>query len=219
MAYLTMNVGKAERLLSIFGGAAMLYHILRSRKASLLKTISGTYLLLRGLTGFCVVYDRMGKTQLDYRTRNINIRSTLHVNRPRSHVYAYWRRLENLPTFMKHLKKVEVLDSLRSRWTAAFTDEVGTVSWNSEIVKDDPGTTLGWHSLPGSAVENAGKITFTDDGSGGTIVHIVFSYHAPLGVMGEKAGRLLSPVVKDIVEEDIRNFKRTIEAEVAVTKP
>lgn len=220
MARLSTNVGRTERVLSVAGGALLLFDILSRRKTSLVQTIAGTYLLLRGVTGFCLGYDRLGKNEVDFRTPNINIRTSLTVNRPRDQVYAFWRRLENLPLFMKHLKKVEILNETTSEWTAAIAGGIGTFSWKSEIVKDDPGDTLSWHSLPGSAVENAGKITFSDAWNAGTMVDIVISYHAPLGLLGEKAGRLLNPLFEKMVHEDVRNFKRYIEASgVPTTAP
>ena len=115
---------------------------------------------------------------------------------------------------MRHLKKVQVLDETTSEWTASIPrlpGKLGTVSWKSEIVKDDPGALLSWKSLPGSAIENAGKVSFNDAGKFGTEVHVVISYHAPLGLVGEKAGKLLNPLFEKMVREDIRNFKRFIE--------
>lgn len=211
MAKLSTNVGGPERILSVAGGALMLLNTLSNKKSNLVQTLAGTYLLLRGVTGFCLAYERLGKKELDFRAPNVNIRTSVTVNRPRDQVYALWRRLENLPLFMKHLKKVEILDESRSEWTAALIGDVGTISWTSEIVKDDPGDTLSWHSLPGSSVENAGKITFTDAWNAGTLVDIVISYHAPLGLLGEKAGRLLNPLFERMVEEDVRNLKRYME--------
>ena len=211
MAQLNTNVGGPERVLSVAGGALLLFDIILKKKTSLLQTITGTYLLLRGVTGFCIAYDRMGKNDVDFRTSNVNIRTSVTVNRPRDQVYAFWRRLENLPLFMKHLKKVEVLDETTSEWTAAIAGGLGTIAWKSEIVKDDPGDTLSWRSLPGSSLENAGKITFSDAWNAGTLVEIVISYHAPLGLLGEKAGRLLNPVFEKLVYEDVKNFKRYIE--------
>lgn len=207
MAHLHTNVGVSERLLSVVGGALLLYDTITKRRVSLLHTMGGTYLLLRGVTGFCLAYDRLGKKEVDHRTQNINIRTSMTVNRPRDQVYAFWRRLQNLPLFMTHLKSVNVLDDQHSEWTAALAGDLGTFSWKSEIVKDDPGSTLSWHSLPGSSIENAGKITFSDAGLAGTQLDIVISYHAPLGIVGEKAGRLLNPVFEKMVEEDIENFK------------
>lgn len=211
MIHQRANVGIPERLLSVAGGAALLADILANRKINFLQTIAGSYLLLRGITGFCLAYDQIGKREVDYRTPNVNIRTSLTINRPRDQVYAFWRRLQNLPLFMKHLQNVTVLDDRLSEWTAVIAGDVGTVSWTSEIVKDDPGAVLSWHSLPESAIENAGKITFTDEGLTSTRVRIVISYHAPLGILGEKAGRLLTPMFERMVLNDVKNFKHYME--------
>ena len=61
MTHLRTNVSVSERLISVAGGAALLYDTIINRKASLLQTVTGTYLLLRGVTGFCLAYDRLGK--------------------------------------------------------------------------------------------------------------------------------------------------------------
>ena len=219
MTHLRTNVSVSERLISVAGGAALLYDTIINRKASLLQTVTGTYLLLRGVTGFCLAYDRLGKKEINHRTPNINIRTSLTVQRSRDQVYAFWPRLQNLPLFMKHLKWVKVLDEKHSEWAAAFAGDIGTLSWKSEIVKDDPGSILSWHSLPDSSIQNAGKITFSDSGLMGTKVDVVISYHAPLGVVGEKAGRLFNPMFEKMVREDVENFKRYMESsDVSVTQ-
>ena len=112
---------------------------------------------------------------------------------------------------MKHLQNVTVLDEKLSEWTAVLLRDVGTVSWTSEIVKDDPGAMLSWHSVPDSSIENAGKITFEDAGLMSTRVDIVISYHAPLGILGEKTARLLNPVFEKMVRDDVNSFKEYIE--------
>lgn len=211
MTSVNQNVGTAERLISLLGGAYLLYSTLTERKPNAMQTLAATYLLLRGATGICLAYQGLGKTQVDYKSQNINIRTALKVNRPRHQVYASWRRLENLPQFMKHLKSVEVLDEKTSEWTAAGPGNVGTLSWKSEIVKDDPGAVLSWQSLPGSSIENAGKVTFDDLGESATALNVVISYHAPLGLLGEAAGRLINPLFENMVKQDIRNFRQYIE--------
>jgi uncharacterized membrane protein len=214
MMQVNTNIGTSERVLSVLGGAWLLFDAIVKRKANILQTMTGSYLLLRGVTGVCLAYQGLGKTSVDYEPQNINIKTTLTVNRPRDQVYAFWRRLEQLPQFMRHLKSVQVLDEHISEWTANIPEipgNLGTLSWKSEIVKDDPGALLSWRSLPGSSIENAGKVTFSDAGKFGTELHVVISYHAPLGLLGEKAGRLLNPVFEKMVKEDIRNFKRFIE--------
>lgn len=211
MVSLTTNVGRAERLLSVLGGGYLLYDAVSQKKASIVQGLAGSYLLLRGFTGFCPLYQAVGKTELDFRTQNINIKTALTVNRPRDQVYAFWRRLENLPVFMKHLKSVVVSDESISEWRAVVPGALGTIMWKSQIVRDDPGALLSWQSLPGSAIENTGKITFSDAGKFGTEIHVVISYHAPLGLLGEKTIRLFNPIFEGMVKEDIRNFKRYME--------
>lgn len=219
MTNLRTNVSVPERLLSVAGGATLLYDIIFKRKTSFLQTMAASYLLLRGVTGFCIAYDQLGKREVDHRSPNVNIRTSLTVNRPRDQVYAFWRRLQNLPLFMKHLQNVTVLDEKLSEWSAVLIGDVGTISWTSEIVKDDPGAMLSWHSVPQSSIENAGKITFEDGGPGATRLDIVISYHAPLGLLGEKAARLLNPLFERMVHDDVENFKHYIEtAELPIAR-
>lgn len=213
------NINTAERVLSVLAGLYLLYDSVVKRQTTSAKTFIGSYLLLRGATGFCLAYRGLGKTAVDYKPQNINIKTALTVNRSRDQVYAAWRRLDELPRFMKHLKRVEVLNETLSEWTAVTPGNIGKLSWRSEIVKDDPGALLSWHSLPGSSIENAGKVTFSDAGKSGTEVHVVISYHAPLGLVGEKAGRLVNPIFEKMVKEDIRNFKTYMETgEVPATQ-
>lgn len=212
MKQINTNVGTSERVLSVLGGAWLLMDAIVRQKVNLAQTMAGSYLLLRGITGVCLAYQGLGKTAVDYRTQNINIKTSLTVKRPRHQVYAFWRRLENLPQFMKHLRRVKVLDEKISEWTANVPGPLGAVSWKSEIIKDDPGALLSWQSLPGSSIENAGKVTFEDAGESGTELNVVISYHAPLGILGEKAGRLINPIFEDMVKEDVKNFKRYIES-------
>jgi uncharacterized membrane protein len=214
MMQVNTNIGTSERVLSVLGGAWLLFDAIIKRKTNILQTMAGSYLLMRGVTGVCLAYQGLGKTSVEYKPQNINIKTTLTVNRPRDQVYAFWRRLEQLPQFMRHLKRVEVLDEKTSEWTANIPEIPGnlvTVSWKSEIVKDDPGALLSWHSLPESTIENAGKVTFSDAGESGTELNVVITYHAPLGLLGEKAGRLLNPMFEKMVKEDIGNFKQLIE--------
>lgn len=216
---MTTNVGVPERIVSVLGGALLLYNGLSKRNLSLVKTIAAGYLVFRGATGHCPVYHGVGKTEVDYRPPNVNIKTALTVNRPRHAVYAFWRKLENLPLFMKHLDSVKEINEKLSEWKLRIPGGLGTVSWKSEIVKEEPGDFLSWHSISDAGIENAGKIEFRDAGKFGTEIHVVISYHAPLGIVGEKAARIFNPMFETAVREDVRNFKRYIETgEVPVTE-
>ena len=112
---------------------------------------------------------------------------------------------------MKHLVSVKEIDSLHSQWSAKIPGLSGSINWEAEIVKEELNEFLGWNSLPGSVIENAGKIEFFDAGINNTQINAVITYRAPLGTVGEKIARLLSPVFRRMVEEDLKNFKEVIE--------
>ncbi len=202
-----LNVSNIERVLSVMGGTYLLIDSTLKKEFSILKTLAAGFLLFRGVSGHCPLYQSVGKTEPEFHAKNVNIKAMITVSKPRHEVYGFWRRLENLPTVMKHLEKVTIIDEHTSEWTARLPAGLGTITWQSEIIKDEPGALLSWQSLPGSAIENAGKVEFSDAGKWGTNLHIVISYHAPLGVVGEQAARLVNPVFEKMVKQDIKNVK------------
>lgn len=205
------NVSNTERAISCLAGSLLLYDAISGKKHGIPKAVLAGYFLSRGVTGHCGLYSAIGKTKPDNRSRNVNIQVTLEVDRPRQEVYALWRKLENLPLFMEHLEIVNSIDDNISVWEARIPGGVGTVRWRSEIVKEIPGELLGWQSISGSSIENAGKVEFEDTSQGGTLLHVVVSYHAPWGIPGEGVARIFNPYFKQLVREDILNFKNFIE--------
>ncbi len=210
------NVNMPERLLSIAGGAFIAYKGLKQLKKhpviALEEAMVGGVLLYRGATGFCPVYAAMNKDSAD--TGAINISESLIVNRPRAEVYAFWRKLENLPKFMKHLSSVEEQDNKRSQWRANLPGEIVKLTWNAEITREEEGSYIGWQSVEGSMVDNAGKVRFADAINGtGTELTIDISYFPPAGSLGQGIARLLNGVFEKMVREDIQNFKNYLEGE------
>ncbi|MGV3461195.1 MAG: SRPBCC family protein [Flavobacterium sp.] len=211
------NIGDLERAVSILGGAYLLYHGLR-KKHSVLEVIAGGLMIARGATGYCpasAAGQRLMHRAEKPKDSNINIHARLIIKRPMEEVYNFWRHLGNLPLFMEHLESVTVLSETRSEWKAKLPGGIGSVTWNAEIVAEEPYRYIGWQSTSGSLVKNAGKVTFKDAGELGTLVHIVFSYHAPLGVAGEEIGKLLNPYFEKMVRKDIMGFKRFMETGTA----
>ncbi|MDN5288919.1 MAG: hypothetical protein JWR38_5193 [Mucilaginibacter sp.] len=206
-----INLNWPERYTSILGGAKLGFsgfkNIFSSPLASILKIGAGGYLLSRGITGHCELYKRIGK--LSTNPINVNIRSTFTVNKPRHKVYDFWRKLDNLPLFMKHLESVEMIDSKYSRWVLKLPADIATVSWHAEIVRDEPNEMIGWSSLPDSMINNAGKVRFQDTADGkGTIVDVVISYQPPAGGVGAGIAQALNPLFKKMVDKDVQNFKQ-----------
>ncbi|MBC7746165.1 MAG: cyclase/dehydrase [Flavobacterium sp.] len=211
------NLSWSERLASIGAGTSMFSVGLRSilshplRNGVILAT-SG-YMVYRGVTGYCPVKSFINSKTSGIKSSNVNIRTSVYVDSPRREIYDFWRKLENLPLFMSHLKSVKTLNNKRSRWEAVLPGNIAKVSWEAEIVNDDPGNVIGWKSIEGSEIDNAGKVEFTDAADGhGTVIQVVISYLPPSGgYFKSKITDFLSPVFEKIVRSDINNFKKYLE--------
>lgn len=212
-----INLNWPERYISIVTGAQLSFsgirHLFSRPFRSLLKLGAGGYLLNRGITGHCEIYSRIGKHTQE--PINVNIRSSFIIDKPRNEVYQFWRKLDNLPLFMSHLESVEILDSKRSHWVLKLPTNVAKVSWDAEIVKDEPDHLIGWSSLPGSVIDNAGKVRFRDaEDNKGTLIDIVITYQPPAGGVGASIAHVLNPVFKNMVDNDVRNFKQYMDLDV-----
>ena len=206
-----INLNWPERYVSIAAGVKLslsgFRHLFSSPFGSILKLGAAGYLLNRGVTGHCELYSQLGKVSTD--PVNINIKSSFTINKPREEVYAFWRKLDNLPLFMKHLESVSVVDDTKSHWVLKLPTGVASVSWDAEIVVDAPGELIGWSSLPGAMIDNAGKVRFRDTSDGnGTLVDVLISYQPPAGGFGVSFAQVLNPVFKKMVDDDVQNFKQ-----------
>lgn len=210
---LSVNVGKIERIASIVGGTLLIYQAFKGdQKFKLPAAIAGLYLFGRGATGHDAIYSLAGKHKLPDTVKNINIITKITVNHPRQEVYNFWRKLSNLPLFMDHLEEVTELDNNRSHWVAKVPGHLGKIEWDAEVVKEIDGELLGWNSLPGASIQNAGKLEFRDADENGTELTVVITYRAPFGDVGEGIASLLNPMVKKMIIKDVKGFKRYIEA-------
>lgn len=210
-----INVGDTERLASMAGGALLLYLGLRKFNLShLTLAASGGAMLYRGMTGYCPANERIGRDTASPPQENapIEIETSLTVDQPRDEVYAFWRQLENLPRFMEHLSEVRVLDGGRSHWVAPVPGGFGHIEWDAEIVDEDEGRRLAWHSVEGADIANSGEVRFQNGPGGrGTEIHANIAYRPPAGSVGQAAAQFFNPAFGQMVKEDIRRFKQVAE--------
>ena len=210
-----INVSWAERVASAgLGGyllGAGLKNLGRRPIKGIIQTLLGTYFLYRGSSGNCMLYSALGKDADAHHADSVNIRTSMTVNKNRQEVYQFWRRLENLPRFMKHLLNVKEIDGRRSHWEAVLPGSIATIKWDAEIVKENPDQMIGWQSVADSMIENAGKVEFRDAPEGGTELDIIISYRPPAGDLGAGIARLINPIFRKLVIDDIKNFKHYIE--------
>ena len=141
-----------------------------------------------------------------------HIEANVTVGRPAQELYSYWRQLENLPRFMRHLDSVRDVGNGRSHWIAK-TPVGSRIEWDAEIVDEREGQHISWRSVAGSQVHNAGSVLFEPaPGNRGTTVRVSFDLAPPGGTAGRLAAKALGPITKQQVHEDLRRFKSLMEA-------
>jgi uncharacterized membrane protein len=208
---LDRNVGTTGRILSaIAGGLLLLHGIRKGRKLSEIPL--GSFLLFRGATGYCPVTQAVTKNGAVSHPHTVDINTSVLINKPREEVYSFWRKLENLPRFMKHLESVTVIDEKTSFWKAKVPGGIATIDWESEITMDRPNEQISWQSLPESEIRNSGMVTFKDAGVNKTELQARISYDAPGGVIGESVAKLLNPLFAKMVKSEIESIKDHFES-------
>ena len=212
------NVGSTERLVTVLAGAALLGYAWRNRSKGLGLMSAG--LLARGATGFCPAYAAMGVNHTDTKRaltgdRGVHIREAVTINAPADRIYRFWRQLNRLPEVMPHLARVEELDTKRSRWTAKAFDQV-PITWQAEIINEVPFETIGWQTLPGEAIQNAGSVTFKPvPGDGGTEVRVHLQYAAPGGRAASWLAKMAGEDPAKLTRDGLLALKRHMEVEGA----
>ena len=142
----------------------------------------------------------------------MDLRATTTIRRPQAEVYRFWRQLENLPTFMAHLDKVEAAGERRSRWTASAPFG-RTVEWDAEIEDEVPPEKIGWRSVGDADVPNRGKAWFTPAPDGeSTEVHVLLVYDIPGGDLGKAVAKYFGEEPHQQLDDDLRRLKQVLEA-------
>lgn len=222
------NVNEVERWVSVILGSALATSGLKMRSLPglLLGAVGGT-LLYRGATGHCPVYGAMGVSTADESGsqvsvpygKGVRVEKAVTINAAAEHLYMFWRNFANLPRFMHNLESVTVHDDKRSHWVAK--GPAGSkVDWEAEIINEIPNELIGWRSIEGSQIDNAGSVHFTRAaGNRGTEVRVVLRYDPPAGVVGATISKLLGEDPAMNVQEDLRRLKQLMETgEVPTTE-
>lgn len=154
---------------------------------------------------------RQGHPRHATNKRHQMLRAAVTVQRSPDDVYNFWRNLENLPSFMHHLKSVTTDANGRSRWVV--NAPVGQpVQWDAEITEDVPGSRIAWQSVAGSGIDNSGCVEFAPDHSGkGTEIRVSIGYEMPAGSVGKAAATLLGESPEQQVNDDLRRCKQILE--------
>ena len=210
------NIDQGERIVSLLAGSWLLYksikNIVNNPLIGLHGAAAGGLLVYRGATGICPIYKYLDKDTTD--PQAINISEDITVNVAKDKVYEFWRDLSNLPKFMNHLSSVEEVSSSQSLWKAKTPGGLIDLKWNAEITREEEGLYIGWQSVEGSMIDNAGKVEFRDSINGtGTEIHVEIDYFPPAGSVGRGVASLFNSLFERMIREDIQNFKSHVETE------
>jgi uncharacterized membrane protein len=141
----------------------------------------------------------------------VHVAEVVTIGRPADELYRYWRDFRNLPSIMRHLDAVEVMDERRSRWRAKGIFG-RRVEWDSEVTDDRPEEHIAWRSLPGADIENSGRVDFRRaTGGRGTVVRVEMEYRPPGGPMGGILAKLLGHDPGQKIRADLHAFKQVFE--------
>lgn len=207
-----VNVRESERIASAVAGGALALFGLRDASDRLPAILAGGYLLYRGVSGHCSIYESLGINTEEVHTRPAHIEHTITIAADQGEIYRLWRDVANLPRFMHHLKEVRVIDDRRSHWVAR--GPAGSqVTWDAEIFLERENELIAWRSASDAQIVNAGSVHFMPaPGNRGTEVRVVIEYLPPAGVLGQAAARLLGEEPAQQVLHDLRRLKMMLEA-------
>jgi uncharacterized membrane protein len=147
----------------------------------------------------------------------IRIAQSVTINRSPEEIYRFWRDLQNLPRFMKHLESVQATGDKRSHWVAK-APAGRTVEWDAEITEDRPNELIAWRSLEGADVDSVGYVRFERaPGGRGAIVKVEMRYSPPAGRFGATVAKLLGVGPEWKIKDDLRRFKQLMEVGEIIT--
>ncbi|HEY3056166.1 MAG TPA: SRPBCC family protein [Thermoanaerobaculia bacterium] len=213
-----INVADGERWLSVIAGSALAAYGLKRRSIpGLVLAGLGGALVWRGATGHSLLYEALGVSTAPDRGdqvsvpygHGIRVEKSVTINSTPEKLYSFWRNFENLPRFMDHLQSVEVIDDKRSHWVAKGPAKI-KAEWDAEIINEIPNELIGWRSVDGSRVDNAGSVHFTP-ASRGTKVRVLLRYDPPAGLLGAAIAKMFGEDPARQVKEDLQRLKELIE--------
>jgi uncharacterized membrane protein len=142
----------------------------------------------------------------------IKMKKAVTIAVPPEKLYGYWRSLDHLPRLFNNVLSAEPIDHSRSHWILRVPGGV-SLEWDAEITVDRKNEMIGWRSLDGADIDNAGYVRFERaTGGRGTVVRVALQYNPPAGRIGAALSTLLGEKPSSQIEEALRKFKQLMEA-------
>ena len=188
------NLNTWQRWASIALGAALMVRAVRRPRVQKGLALSGLGFVSRGLGGFCPVTAALEGRQpvgasigTKHRSatrsalagrRGIRLAESIRIRRTPHEVYDFWRDLRNIPRFMPHIQRVDILNSTRSHWVSRGPAGL-TVEWDAEVINERRPDLIGWQSVGNADLVSAGSVRFSEMADGSTLVDVLLQYDPP----------------------------------------
>jgi uncharacterized membrane protein len=145
----------------------------------------------------------------------IKLQRSIRIERPPEELYRFWRNFENLPRVMSQIESVEVINDRLSHWVAKTIPLGGPkVEWDAEVINEIDNELIGWRSLRGADVENAGSVRFERALDGrATELTVTMQYAPPGGLLGVWVAKIFGEDPERKIDEDLQRFKESMEAQ------
>lgn len=220
------NVNGVERIASALLGSALLARGMTNMSfGGIARTLVAGELIYRGVTGTCPLYKAAGIrtagaswTDAGAPPDAHEVERSITIGRSREELYQLWLAPGTLSRVMSDLGEVTTFDG-HSRWR--IHGPMGkTLEWDSRIVRDRYGESIGWRSLPGSRLPNEGSVEFRPaPDPHGTEVILRFRFDPPGGLVGDVIAKMLGIVPSTLAMKALRKFKSLAETgEVPTTE-
>jgi uncharacterized membrane protein len=139
------------------------------------------------------------------------VRTSALVQSDPMSLYKLWHNIESAPLWQEHLTEVVKTGPKTSRWSMKTTNnkDARVISWDSEILADEPGVRIAWHSIGGD-LDQAGEVIFEPSvGERGTVVTVLQEFR--VSKMAAAWETLVGRNPKQGVVENLRHFKALAE--------
>jgi uncharacterized membrane protein len=134
----------------------------------------------------------------------VQITESVIIKASPEEVFEWWTHLETLPTVIKDIKEVHVLNDLNSQWIVK--GPMGKdFEWIAEITRFDEDRRIAWKTIDGD-IKTSGQVTFKDLPQGETEMTVSMQYVPPAGKIGEIVSKALENP-REKITESLRDFK------------
>lgn len=205
------NWSPSARLgVGVGGGLLALNGLVRGGFMARALGVGGFALLARAATNM----DMRRLTGIGARHRGVDIQKTIRIQAPIERVFEIWEHSENFPNFLSHVRHVQQLQDGQStkRWRWTVTGPAGTeFDFDTALTAYEKNRVLGWRTDPGSLIQHAGHIRFSEEPGGATRVDIRMTYNPVAGAVGHAVARLFGADAKQQMDDDLVRMKQYIE--------